>query len=139
MDTVPLQPLTHSIPSPPYTLFLHLTIFPSSSTSSPIPQPITLNVTTSESTMPLTAFVYALPPLSSSSSTSPELKKPLCTTIFGGQDSASQDSVEFATRLAKICASKLQRPVYVGASIGQFLSQIEVLGKVVDFVTSNVS
>ncbi|KAJ8099450.1 hypothetical protein POJ06DRAFT_256995 [Lipomyces tetrasporus] len=138
----PITPLAHRISIPPYTLFCHLTIFPStpsqtigaslSSTSQNITsQPIIIHVTTSEApTTPLSVFVYALPRPASDQSTA----QPVATTLLGGQDSSSQESMELALRLARVLARRTNRPVYVGVTAAGFLGHVDAIEKVSAFV-----
>ncbi|KAK9374063.1 uncharacterized protein V1513DRAFT_447147 [Lipomyces chichibuensis] len=138
----PITPITDRISIPPHTLFCHLTIFPStpsptkSTSSSPVSQnvtsqPIIVHITTAETpTTPLSVFVYALPRMANVASTT----QPLATTLLGGQDSSSQESMEFALRLARVLAKRTNRPVYVGATVSGFLGQVGAIEKVAAFV-----
>ncbi|KAK9330451.1 hypothetical protein V1520DRAFT_340533 [Lipomyces starkeyi] len=142
----PITPITDRISIPPHTLFCHLTIFPSSPTrtnntsSSPVSQgitsqPIIVHVTTAETQItPLSVFVYALPRMANVTSTT----QPLATTLLGGQDSSSQESMELALRLARVLAKRTNRPVYVGATVGGYLGQVGAIEKVAAFVKESL-
>ncbi|KAK9478966.1 hypothetical protein V1514DRAFT_329546 [Lipomyces japonicus] len=137
-----VAPITERIQVAPFSLFCHLTNLPSPVTNHnnnnnnnnnrSARHAIVLHVTSSESiATPLTVFVYALPP-------QPYKSQPLTTTLLGGQTSSSQESQEFAIRLAKILAKQTGRPVYVGASISSFVDHIESFEKITQFVTQNL-
>ena len=64
-----------------------------------------MSLDTSPPTIPLGSFVYAMPDRLNSISA---LSTPLIE---------DQGSIEFGTRVAKILARKLERPVYVGCSV----------------------
>ncbi|KAK9366150.1 hypothetical protein V1509DRAFT_630676 [Lipomyces kononenkoae] len=138
-----ITPITDTISIPPLTLFCHLTIFPSfpSRTNSTLSQsitsqPIVVHVTTAESTTtPLTVLVYALPRRNNGTTSTPG---PLATTLLGGKDGSSQESMELALRLARVLANRTNRPVYVGASVGGFLRQVDAIEKVAAFVEENL-
>ncbi|KAK9237125.1 hypothetical protein V1525DRAFT_404676 [Lipomyces kononenkoae] len=142
----PITPIMHTISIPPHTLFCHLTIFPSvpsqtNCSSSPrlsqtiTSQPIVVHVTAAESqTTPLSVFVYALPRRTNVTSST----GPLATTLLGGQDGSSQESMELALRLARVLANRTNRPVYVGATVGGFVRQVDAIEKVVAFVEENL-
>ena len=101
------QNLSFPVPSHPHLLFLaHLTFLSSSTSTTTTILHLTTNPLSSPSTLsPLGSFVYALPDRLSTSNT---ISTPLTT---------SQNTIEYATRLAKILARKLNGPVYVGCSI----------------------
>ncbi|KAK9467201.1 hypothetical protein V1512DRAFT_262181 [Lipomyces arxii] len=130
-EMAPIAPITAQISVPPYTLFCHITIFPKSATANAIiSQPVVVNVTTTESgASPLSALVYAIP-----RPTGPALT----STLFGGMTSESQESLEFATRLARYAAKKTSRPVYAGATVGGFLPQVEAVEKVTAVIEQSV-
>ncbi|KAK9378549.1 uncharacterized protein V2V93DRAFT_375950 [Kockiozyma suomiensis] len=141
----PLSIHSRTVEVAPYTLFLHLTVFPSTAATTATPTsttktaaPLILNITTSSPPMPLTSLSYSLPASSSSSSSSSSQSKSLSTTLLGGQNGASEESVEFASRLGAACARRFKRPVYVGASVGQFLGQVEAMSKIIEFVNEFV-
>ncbi|KAK9458575.1 uncharacterized protein V1516DRAFT_682528 [Lipomyces oligophaga] len=118
--------VTRNIDISPHNLYCHLTISAPSSSSSNTP--ITLFTTTSEQ-MSLDAYVYAIPKRNQ--------YQVLSTTLFGGASSTTDHSAEFATRLAKILAGKLNRPVYVGVSVVEYLNQISALEKIIEFVLAS--
>ncbi|KAK9457151.1 hypothetical protein V1511DRAFT_151080 [Dipodascopsis uninucleata] len=140
-----LSPITERINVAGYTLFCHLTIYPTEEYSSKddenanrtkkslLSQPLVLHVTSSESQLSsLPVLIYAIPPASTSNLSTTTL--PVTTALIGGQDSNSHDSVELATRLAKAIAKRHNRPVYVGAAVSGFLPQVETFEKLVAFV-----
>ncbi|KAI9802092.1 MAG: hypothetical protein M1833_002013 [Piccolia ochrophora] len=120
----PIQLLiTHPIPHQP-AIHIHLT---------PSPRSVLLFLASgsaAEATAtlgPLGSFVYALP-----SRTNP--KEVLSTPLY-----AVEATLEFTTRVAKVLATKLKVPVYVGSSIGGTLGgevgeEVQVLKRVVEVV-----
>lgn len=96
-----------------------------------------LHLTTSESGSPnpstaaMGSFVYAMPDRFNERNT-------ICTELF-----ATEATVEFATRLAKILARRTMKPVYVGCSMSMrditTEEEMEVLKNIVDTTLSQFS
>ncbi|KAF7712627.1 Uncharacterized protein PECH_002877 [Penicillium ucsense] len=80
---------------------------------------------------PMGSFVYAMPDRTSPNQT-------LSTTLY-----TTPSSIEYTTRVAKILARRMQRPVYVGCSIdpnglGQTVEEeMEGLKYIVDLIMEN--
>lgn len=78
---------------------------------------VTTCASDSEATNPMGSFVYALP-------TSKNSSEPLSTALF-----TAEQTVDFATRLAKLVAKRSGRPTYVSSSLSL---QSTILGGTVE-------
>ena len=143
---LPNQPIQLSFPLPkaPETrIHIHLTI---QTTSMLLFLTTTLNGDTS-AVAPLGSFVYALPDVSNYVYLLQNLRTDLLQRLNAGQTLSTplftyESSVEFTTRLAKLLARKLGKPVYIGNSIsfasagmgGTVEEEMEGFKKIVEIV-----
>ena len=134
-------PLPHS---PSTHVHIHLSQLGSTTTSTSLLLFLTTtsSATSSSSLAPLGSFVYALPSARASpASTTSSSRAVLATPLY-----ARESSLEFTTRLARLLAGKIKRPVYVGSSVsfmgagmgGTVEEEVDGLRKCVEVVMSEM-